>query len=435
MRPLLPKISQYRRILAIGPRHSGKSVLLSSILDHLRKSPDRFLGTGEGWTSHRVLPYPGGLPGFPLERILREASEEGMWPEITTQPSAVRFHADHPKPWKRNLTLDFIDFPGENIADFLGDGDYAKWSAAIRSLFPDPLDPSSVEEIQQLRRALAAEHGNPDPDNIARQYADIVVEATRRGRYLTSPASLCARVFDPAQRTASEDFAPLLSETGTPGGEPFETFSSRFAEYHRIQVRPLERLIAEADALILPIDVGWILAGGPPLLRDQHALLSAMGDLLSRIDTLWNRMASFLGRSFTPVDDAHFPGRLRSIVLCATKIDTFRPADRSLLENLVRRIAEPIFRGAGLHGIQVLFTACSAIRSTTDAGDGGDELHGFQNGRPTKVLQPKLPDEWPDQWDPEDFRFQRLDPRVSRNGLYPPAHINLDRLMRSILES
>ena len=410
-------------------------MLLSSILDHLRKDPDRFLGTAEGWTSHRILPYPGQLPEFPLDRILREASEESMWPEITTHPSAVRFHARHPKPWKRDLTLDFIDFPGENVADFLGEGNFGKWSQSIRNLFPDPLDAASVEGMNRLRESLLQNPSQINPEKISRQYAETVVAATKRGRYLTSPASLCSRVFDPGHKVDNEDFAPLFMEGKDAPEEILTTFSTRFDQYHRSQVRPLERLIAEADALILPIDVSWILSGGPALLRDQHALLSAMGALLSRMDTIWNRMASFFGRSFTPVDDAHFPGRLRSVVLCATKIDIFRPSDRSVLEDLIRRIAEPIFRGAGLHGIRVLFTACSAIRSTTDAGDGDESLHGYQGGQPIQIVPPQIPEEWPDRWDPADFRFPRLDPRISRNGLYPPAQINLDRMVRSILES
>ncbi|MGE9291376.1 MAG: YcjX family protein, partial [Puniceicoccales bacterium] len=208
-----------------------------------------------------------------------------------------------------------------------------------------------------------------------------------------------------------------------------------FKKYHEQRIRPLERLLAEADALIIPVDVGWIFSGGPPLLRDQHALLSSIGSLLARIDTIWNRMTSFLGRSFTPLDDSLFPGRLRSVVLCATKIDLIRPEDRSLLEDLVRKIAEPIFRGAGLHGIKVLFTACSAIRSTTDSETRPGYVQGFRKGEPVEVLPPRIPDDWPDRWDSENFRFPRLDPRVSRHGLYPPAHIHLDRLLRSILES
>ncbi|MBC2604202.1 YcjX family protein [Puniceicoccus vermicola] len=432
MRSPFPKVSRYRRIVTVGPRHSGKSVLLSSILDHLRKNPDRFLGTNEGWTSHSVHPYPADLPEIPLDRILREASEEALWPEITVKPAALRFRAAHPKPWKRDLTLDFIDFPGENIADFLGAGDYESWSNAIFNLYPDHLDPDSVKGITNLREMIGK---NSPAQEIADHYAQMMIEATRRGRYLTSPATLCTRVFEPDHRVANEDFAPVPTSLQTTTSETGSYFGEKFRQYHEQRIRPLERLLAEADALVIPIDVGWILSGGPPLLRDQHALLSAIGSLLARIDTIWSRMASFLGRSFTPLDDAFFPGRLRSVVLCATKIDLFRPEDRSLLEDLVRRIAEPIFRGAGLHGIKVLFTACSAIRSTTDHESKPGYLRGFRSGQPVEIAPPKLPDEWPDRWDPKDYQFPRLDPRVSRHGLYPPAHIHLDRLVRSILES
>tara|TARA_R100000027_G_scaffold65118_1_gene59282 strand:+ start:239 stop:1468 length:1230 start_codon:yes stop_codon:yes gene_type:complete len=409
--------------------------MLASILDHLRKDPDRFLGTDERWVSHRIEEYPGEFPGFPLDRILREASEDALWPDITLSPAAIRFRAEHPKLWKRDLVLDFVDFPGENVADFLGDGSFRGWSNSIASLFPDSLDPLSEEGIKEYRELLSRADTAAQIDDAASLYSNTMVEATRRGRYLTSPASLCSRIFNPGGRTPWEDFAPIPDLWGSEDAPAFSTFEERFQNYRKEKILPLERLLAEADALILPIDIGWILSGGPPLLRDQHALLSAVGGLLSRIDTLWNRISSFLGRSMTPIDDSKFPGRLRSVVLCATKIDQFRPSDRSLLEDLVRKIAEPIFRGAGLHSIQVLFTACSAIRSTTDNPDRPDYVNAYRNGEPIEVLPPKLPEEWPENWNPADFRFPRLDPRVSRHGLHPPAQIHLDRMLRSIIGS
>lgn len=431
MRPLLPKLSRYRRIVAIGPRHSGKSVLLASLLDHLRKEPNRFLGAGETWVRHGVEAFPGRLPAFPLERILREAAEEAVWPEITTTPSAIRFRAASERAWKRDLVLDFVDFPGENLADFLGDGSFDCWSEGVADLFPDPMDPPSAEDWRGYRRHLS-EAAEGDGERIAARYARAVVEATRRGRYLATPSSLCSRVFGPAAEEA-EDFAPLpAAEAARLPGVRAE-FERRFAADRSERVEPLEKLLAEADALVVPVDVGWLLAGGPPLLRDQRHLLESLGRLLERLDTVLNRLASFVGRSFTPLDDSSFPGRLRSVVLCATKIDLFRPEERGRLEDLVRRLAEPVFRGAGLHGIQVLFTACSAIRSTTDAPGADGRLRGFRAGAPVEVVPPSLPEEWPDRWDPAEFRFPRLDPRVSRNGLYPPAHIHLDRIVRSIL--
>ncbi len=434
MRYRLPKFSQYRRIVAVGARHSGKSVLLSSILDHLRKNPDRFLGTREGWARYGIAAYPGDIPEIPLDRILRDASEEAMWPEITIEPGALRFRARHSSPWKRDLVLDFIDFPGENVADFLGRGAFSDWSEAIFHLFPDPLDSPSVAGFTELRERLRSQPGLDSAPALEERFAEIMVEATRRGRYLTSPATLCSRVFDSEHRSENENFVPLPPSVAEPHAGLNDLFSQRYAAYHRERVKPLEHLLSGADALVLPIDVAWILSGGPPLLRDQHALLSAIGDLLARIDTIWKQVASLIGRSLTPIDDAHFPGRLRNVILCATKIDLFRPGDRSLLEDLVRALAEPIFRGAGLHGIKVLFTACSAIRCTTDHEARPGYLRGFRNGQPVEVLPPKIPEAWPERWDPGHYRFPRLDPRVPRHGLYAPAHIHLDRLVRSILE-
>ncbi len=430
MRPLLPKISRYRRVVAIGPRHSGKSVLIASLLDHLRKAPDDMLATDTGWMRHTLERFPGPLPGFPLNRILRDASEGGIWPEITVDPSAIRFRGIDRRSWRRDTVLDFVDLPGEILADFLGQGSFSEWSERVFDLFPDPLDPRSSGDLAAYRKA--AETPSLGADAVAALYAEAVVGATARGRYLATPSSLCSRLFRPPD-PAAEDFGPLPAALETSRPELYHTFRSRFQADREGRVLALEKLLVEADALIIPVDVSWILAGGPPLLRDQHSLLEALGSLLERLDTTWKRLGSFFGRSFTPIDDCRFPGRLRKIILCATKIDLFRPADRSHLEDLVRRLAEPVFRGAGLHGIEILFTACSAVRSTTEDADGS--LRGFRDGEPVAIKPPAIPEQWPDQWNPDDFRFPRLDPRISRNGLYPPAHIHLDRVLRAILES
>lgn len=432
MRPLLPRISRYRRIVAIGPRHSGKSVLLASLLDHLRKDPDRMLAARTGWVRHAVETYPGNLPSFPLDRILREAAEQAAWPEITVSPSALRFRALAGRQWKRDTVLDFIDIPGESLADLLGEDSFDRWSERVFELFPDPLDPPSGEDLRAYRAAWDEEQ--PAAADLAARYAAAVVEATRRGRYLATPSSLCARVFGDDAPEA-DDFGPRPPDARQPHPDIAAVFAERHRQHHSERVRPLERLLAEADVLVIPVDVGWILAGGPPVLRDQHALLGALGGLLERIDTIGSRLASFLGRSFTPLDDSLFPGRLRKVVFCATKIDLFRPADRSNCEDLVRRLAEPVLRGAGLHGIEVLFTACSAVRSTTESANAGSRLRGFRGGEPVEMEVPEIPEQWPDQWDPGQFRFPRLDPRIPRNGLYPPAHIHLDRVLRAILES
>ena len=431
----IPKISRYRRIVAIGPRHSGKSVLLASILDHLRKDPGNFLASGDRWIRHGVERYPGDLPPIPLDRILREAAEEALWPEITVSPSALRFRATHERPWKRDLVLDFIDFPGEAVADFLGGGSYDDWSEAVFAHFPDDLDPESVEGLRAYRAALSKAEDDTGTEALAARFADLMVEATRRGRYLTTPSVLCSRVFEDTPSGPKADFAPVPLDLASRLPRTRAEFARRFADYRRDQVLPLESLLADADALVLPIDVGWILSGGPSVLRDQHALLSAVGALLERIDSVWNRLGSFLGRSLTPLDDSLFPGRLRSVVLCATKIDLFRPADRSLLDDLIRRLAEPVLRGAGAHGLRVLNTACAAVRSSTDAPGADGRIRGYRGGEALDVLPPALPEQWPDRWNPADFRFPRLDPRVSRNGLYPPAHIHLDRIVRSIIEA
>ena len=120
-----------RRIGVIGLQGSGKTVLLTSLINHLmHHDPKRFpLGDGTVEVTHFVqeLPDPG-WDQFPYAKA-RKSLGQAAWPEKTLETSQYKcgFRWSGKQPLSG---LTFYDLPGERFADlFMYDNDYANWSS------------------------------------------------------------------------------------------------------------------------------------------------------------------------------------------------------------------------------------------------------------------------------------------------------------------
>ncbi len=120
-----------RRIGVIGLQGSGKTVLLTSLINHLmHHDPRRFpLGDGTVEVTHFVqeLPDPG-WDQFPYAKARRSLGQ-AAWPEKTLETSQYKcsFRWSGKQPLGG---LTFYDLPGERFADlFMYENDYANWSS------------------------------------------------------------------------------------------------------------------------------------------------------------------------------------------------------------------------------------------------------------------------------------------------------------------
>ena len=432
-------LQDYRKYLIIGPKCSGKSVLLASLVDWLIKRPERILPADGGlWRQRWVRPCPG-LGPFPLDRILDGAREAGAWPLKTNEMSGLRFTAQRDRAWglpPQTVVRDFVDVPGERFADFLGseaEGRYQSfegWSRSVLETFPRGSDPASGEALGRYEALLQR-----TPAASAKELADfyreeVLAPAASRYRYLLTPSTALPDEDGAGDRGElfPDRFAPLPMryEKGheTTRGE----FSALFEEYQKTVVHPLRRMIYQADGLVLTVDLSWILAAGASLLPDQLTLLRAFASYLRSMDTWMKTLHRLLLHPFAP---ASGPGRLRSIVLCGTKGDVFLPEDLSRVEDLLETFYRDVANAVPADRIAVRRAVVSAMRASHLKEDKPHLLFGWRNGREVEARPSRVPAQWPDDWKEGSYTFGvGFEPRVPRNGLYPPRQQNLAQLFR-----
>ena len=432
-------ITDYRKYLLIGPSCSGKSVLLASLISHLEKEPENIWpGSELNGLSFRACRNENGLAPFPYERILNEVAHQGDWPEPTTDISAIRVVGTYPgsrlKHLKHRIVRDFVDIPGELFADFAGGGktdgkdtSYEDWSDFIIEHFPLGSDPLSIEAINSYNQLLKRE-AQATEEEILQSYKRMMLEARDRYRYFISPATLVTREND-AERDFPDNFAPIPHAFRTKYPNIVSLFSKRYKDYQKKVVHPLRRQIAQADGVIVPVDVAWILGGGMAVFRDQYRLLEELGEYLCNLDSwfknLWSR-----ARRLGPKTGS--TGRLRCILLCGTKLDIYRREDRSeRLEDLVRIFTCPVRRGADQARIKVQYAVCSGLQAARTDRNNPGSLIGRVHGNTTSMYPSPLPERWPaDDWEPGQYSFgTKFDPILPQNMLYPPQQINMDQIL------
>ena len=436
-------ITDYRKYLLVGPSCSGKSVLLASIVSNLEKDPAQIWPNfkGEDGLSFKACKYGNDVAPFPYQRILGEVAQKGEWPDPTTNISAVRMEGTYPgnrlKRIRHRIIRDFVDIPGELFADFAGsershgkDANYEDWSDAILAEFPLAADTPSQKAMKDYEVLLKR---NPPPaaEEIVENYQAMMQEARQRFRYFISPATLITRESDYA-KDFSDNYAPLPHAFRVKHTEIRAVFAERFKRYQKQVTRPLRQQIAQADGVILPVDVGWILGGGMAVFRDQYRLMEEFGHYLGHFDGWLKNLCSRAERLLMLKKGTH--GRLRCVALCGTKLDTYRPADRSLvLEDLIKVLTNPVRTGAGAR-INVTYTACSGMKAARTDKDDPDTLKGRVGGEEATMQPSALPDKWPhNDWNRADYTFGTdFEPFLPQNMLHPPPQINIQQLLQQL---
>lgn len=436
-------ITDYRKYLLVGPSCSGKSVLLASIVSNLEKEPAKIWPNfkhGDG-LSFKACKYGNDVAPFPYQRILGEVAQRGEWPEPTTDISAVRIEGTYPgnrlKRFKHRIIRDFVDIPGELFADFAGserahgkDASYEDWSDAILADFPLAADAPSQNAIKDYE-VLLKRNPSPTAEEIVETYQARMREARQRFRYFISPATLITRESNYGNNFP-DNYAPLPHAFRVNHTEITKTFEERYKRYQKQVTRPLRRQISQADGVILPVDVGWILSGGMAMFRDQHRLMQEFGHYLGHFDGWFKNLCSRGERLLMLKKGTH--GLLRCVALCGTKMDTYRRSDRSLiLEDLIRVLTNPVRTGAGAR-INITYTACSGIKAARTDKDNPDLLKGRVDGKEETMQPSALPDKWPhDDWNRGDYRFGTIfEPFLPQNMLHPPPQINIKRLLQQL---
>ncbi|WP_133063331.1 YcjX family protein [Sedimentisphaera salicampi] len=436
--PYMKKIlSKNDNIAVTGIARGGKTVFLTSLLAQLEEFDQAdfsFAGNSKIEAFKELRTRSDFIRQFPLDRYRDFLAMRGSWPEKTSDAycySCEYWRSDW-KFWKQRLN--FFDFPGERIADsaIAAVPDYRKWSEHIlshlknhKSLFEDARgyfeileNPSApLEEIIfEYKLTLA---------RLILNFKPLITPST----FLLSKEGITAKkgsVNELASQRASgldfdSEFVPLSREYCEQNPEYAERMHKNFRLYRRNVVMPLYRELGKCRKLIVLIDLPTLLAGGVGQYNDNRQILQDLFQTLRPDSSIGRKLASTIKFWQRP---------LEKVAFAASKADMIYNDDieNGTAEGLLRQLtskARKIVPEA-----EYRWFVCSACQSSVK-GEKPYTLRGrpARNNPEKQIVEfevPRLPENWPDSWQPGDYRFKALLPEVPKNTQKPPRHINLD---------
>lgn len=452
-----------RRIGVVGPRWSGKTVLLTSLINHLKfHDPTRFVlgrrNRPAEATHYRDFPFDrsvlsggGDLPWFDYEGHRNQFVQQGQWPATTRDASqyVCRFERTD---WNfRELQLRLFDLPGERVNDLpmLGaESDrlrsYAAWSdrtcrrlekdlgaaELFRPYFDRLSDPSSTEgEIVHsykigLGRARLAYRPYVTPstfllDREGNRLRGTDVEQQAKTRY-------CGPAPD-------AEFVPLPSAARDRLAEMNLRFAERFVRYRNDVVQPVIAQLKSCHGLIVMVDVLAILGHGTGMYNDYRQLVT---DLLGALDPKDSTFDMVLRNVYETILPVHLRRSwINRLAFVAPKADRVPFEDRARLKGLMEQMVRHDARNC--RGVAIDYFAVASVVGAREVQGGAREMLGSTlydaNGQPLapgverKFSVPPVPDIWPESgWKPGDFVFPDVYPRVSPLSNCPTEQSGLD---------
>ena len=433
------------RIAITGLRQAGKTVFLTSLLNHLLEGSEESLTAfrDEGLTfSARPLPARPEVTRFPYREYLEGLRrEQPSWPDRTWEIShfrvgltlrSLRRHST------REVALEFVDYSGERLLDMpLLSKDYATWSdEVVREAGLGSRKDLSGPWLAAARDVRPGTAGDDASAGAAVEaYRGYVTECREHGLAFVQPSAMLLPDGEPVQ------FCPLPADVRQFAPVLAGVFRSRYGDYVRHHVRPFFRASARCSRQIVLVDVLGVLRRGVHCYNDVRRSLRQILDAY---------VYAVARPRFSPLRLADMlRARIGRVAFVATKADQCTRATRGNLRMLLEDLIDPKRRHliATLpHGRpRVMF--CAANRSTEDACKEfeGRELsclrgvrEGDSDGRDGPWFPGEVPPEWPqDDWDPEleQFRFPDFLPGrlPMRDGAVVP-HINLDKVFHFVIE-
>ncbi len=439
-----------RKIAITGLSGSGKTAFLTSLLWHLHEFDNMNfeLDNKAKITQFREVPGPLAFPFEQFRSLM--AAEESRWPMKTTHDHRyVCTFTRSDQRWKQQL--EFFDFPGERIADVgiaLHD-DFALWSRyMLAQLASDSSRWDAVQAFEQDLEAILAASAKPSQNDtgtsfdrlqqVVGSYWRLLARFALNCRLLVSPSEfMLSRHGDVARRDQpdklaedrlhrsdlSSRFAPLPAHLLDKDPSLSHAMHARYKHYRKDVVMPVFEKMTSVHSLIVLVDIRSLLLGGVDRYNDNRQVLQALFENMqdhSSIRRLFRKL-----KFWSPA--------VQRVAFVATKADLVRKDDldkgrmKSLLHSMTRRVKELCPKA------DVRWFDCSSCVSTfrTDKMDddklGGVPVHDNNPNRSDmEFFVSSLPEDWPDDWDPDCYQFPDVAPRLPRNRQRPPRHRNLD---------
>lgn len=427
------------KVALAGTANCGKTMFLTSLLWQLEEFDEsRFrLRNGVALRGFGLRNVPRGKTALPFRRFRNMLAHEYRWPAKTRDVYHCRcaFHrSDRWRIWGPQ-SVDFLDLPGERVADaaMVVHDDYGAWSDHVLDHFGQ--DPVGRRVAAQFRDA--ASRSGAGAEDVVRAWRLALARLIRAWKPLVSPSvflldrnGTVARDVGEAELVASRrcglddgrEFAPLAGEVRNGNPELAGEMQRHYREYREELVLPLFRDLMSAHRLVVLVDVPSLLLAGDRRFVDERQviidLLAAMRD-----DAFHVRILRVLG-----LGDS-----LERVAFVAAKADRVAPEDLrngrllALLRSMNARAAQAL-----PPSVEVQWFVCSACVSTRPGGAPYSLIGQTQPGPYTADRQvaefdvSPLPAEWPTSWREGDYLYQDFSPRVPQNLMIPPHHRNLD---------
>ncbi|MBP3956417.1 YcjX family protein [Gemmata sp. G18] len=447
------------RVGVVGLYSAGKTVLLTSLINHLQDhDSDRFpLGKpGTHLRKFTVKEPDRGWAPFNYSGHRDALVNYGRWPSKTTDRAQFVCQFERSDWTFSDCLLKLYDLPGERIADagMLG-RDFTAWSERMLSLFVNDSTyrTCSAPFLDAIKKPGATE------TELLTAYRVSLANLILNFKPLISPSTFLLDLKgQPARPAAPEElaaarhcgvdeqnqFCPLPAELRRNGTELFESFSSRYNLYVEQVVVPTIAAYRSCTSLIVLVDVTMLLAGGVGMYDDNRQIVRDLFDVLAPGENkLFGPVARGLSKVFLP--HQWRPGWITRLAFVAPKLDLVHPLDRDRMQLLTRRMVERF--ATDRDGLQHQFFNVSSVVSTkalpTEPGAGrvlvGTPLRGA-DGRKVppsgeqRFTASELPDDWPLEWPAGRYAFPEVYPRMPTRKDYPPDQVNLDKLATFVIE-
>jgi len=446
-----------RRIGILGPGWSGKTIFLTSLINHLAAHDPRHFHLGNKDKASgeirkfRKLPSDAPWPEFEYEKF-RERLVHRRWPKKTRDCSSYVCRFERTDWTFTDVFLKLYDLPGERINDFAmvrpGSDTFAGWSDGFMKRIGQ--DISYADRFEPYLKYL--EDSQINDERILTAYKLTLAQLRQAYKpYLTPSTFALSREGEPppAGRTPEQlaaeryvglspdaEFAPLPAAARQRLPRVAERFAERFNRYAGQVVSPLVETLQSCHGLVVLVDVLQLLATDTATRDDYQELLR---DMLRAL----NPSENVLQRVYRGVSDVFLPRQLRPnwitrIAFVAPKADLVHPTDRNRMKHLLRRMVEREARD--LDGIQCEYFNVAAVSATSSVPGGDDKriLSGstmldaagrlLEPGDRQKFMVSALPDDWPHHWNAGDYVFPSVYPQIPPRRDAAPDHIGLNEV-------
>jgi len=420
----------------VGLGAAGKTVFLTSLIDHIRLDGfrERQGVSLTNFREHDRKAVAGNW--FPYKLYRARIADECRWPAKTG--TALHYVCNFRRTdWSIPIRLHFYDLPGERIAD--ASMFARKFSAWSQHTLTALAENRAVEKDVKAYAEFCNDSEN-GAAAIAHRYKLLLGKLVKEYRTLITPSTYILDLDGSMIENEDEDlniwaekravglgkdqeFAPLPESVFEARPDLVKEFDSVYRSYRNVVVKPLFSRLKKCHQLYILVDIPGLLSASTHKFNDAVALIE---DLLESCAPT-NR---FLRRAC----DRLIPHRLglrriKRLGLVATKSDMVRRKESDRLKSLLREMARRHVNDLQIFGVHTNLFTCASVYCTKECSDEeklcgypiyGEEgqprfLSPLEDAKPEELSVDALPKEWPRHWNPGEFSFPEVYPLVPVN--------------------